>query len=73
MIRVQTKTIGVRKRTGLLSGIVRNEPGMVINLIFEIFPENSCILLGIPDYNNNQWGPLGGLGCGQELSGMNQE
>ena len=36
-------------RTGLWSGIVRNEPGMVINLIFEIIPENSCILLGIPD------------------------
>ena len=67
MIRVQTITSGVRKRTV----VVRNGSGMVINLIFKIIPENSCILLGIPDYNNNQWGPLGGLGCGeQQLSAM---
>ena len=53
-IRVHTKTIAVRKRTGLWSGIVRNEPGMVGNDFLEK-------LLGIADYDNNQWGPLGGL------------
>ena len=43
-IRVHTKTIAVRKRTGLWSGIVRNEPGMVGNDFLEK-------LLGIADYN----------------------
>ena len=33
-------------RTGLWSGIVRNEPGMVINLIFEIIPDKFLYITG---------------------------
>ena len=49
MIRVQTKTIGVRKRTGLGSGIVRNEPGMAGNDFLEKLLGNCCALLTTKD------------------------